>query len=153
MREEQAFRGALHRGPSLLDYKIPTVLEGDFAMAVVGWPFSVDGFVDNLDGLLDSGDDREVLVGDLDELDGLLRAVGVVGGDRGDRIADWTDLVDRQCVLILAYREQPEGHRHVLTGEDGVDAGQRFGGGSVDPGDPGVGPGGSKDLSVEHSRV
>ena len=25
--EEQAFRGALHRGPSLLDYKIPTALE------------------------------------------------------------------------------------------------------------------------------
>jgi CO/xanthine dehydrogenase Mo-binding subunit len=25
--EEQAFRGGLHRGPSLLDYKIPTILE------------------------------------------------------------------------------------------------------------------------------
>ncbi len=25
--EEQSFRGALHSGPSLLDYKIPTVLE------------------------------------------------------------------------------------------------------------------------------
>ncbi len=27
LMEEQAFKGALHRGPSLLDYKIPTVLE------------------------------------------------------------------------------------------------------------------------------
>jgi CO/xanthine dehydrogenase Mo-binding subunit len=27
LMEEQAFRGALHNGPSLLDYKIPTVLE------------------------------------------------------------------------------------------------------------------------------
>ncbi len=27
LMEEQAFRGALHKGPSLLDYKIPTVLE------------------------------------------------------------------------------------------------------------------------------
>jgi len=27
LMEEQAFRGALHDGPSLLDYKIPTVLE------------------------------------------------------------------------------------------------------------------------------
>src|SRR5205085_2044766 len=96
------------------------------------------------------------VVGDLDEVAGVLRDVAALRHHDGDAFADVADLFGRQAAPGVAGGIGTEvGHRVAQLGrlgarDDRHHPGQLSGRGDVDSHDPGVGVGTADDGGVEH---
>ncbi len=108
----------------------------------------VDELPGGLERALDGRDGLERLVGHVDAPGRLPGRLLVEGGHGRDRLADVPDLVNGEGVLVLADREGAEGHREVLSRDDGEDAVHRLGRRRVDVDQPGVGLGAPLDDGV-----
>ena len=95
-------------------------------------------------------DGGELLVGDLDEVDGGSGGLLVDGGDGRDLIAHVADLVRGERHLVLD-EGTPAALEGVLGGHHGPYAGQRLGSGGVDAQDAGVRVGAAEDLAGERA--
>ncbi len=105
------------------------------------------------DGLQHVGDDRQVLVDDLDRLHGG-GCLGLrLGGDGGDRLAVEAHLPDRDHGPV-ADRVAPElvDVGEIAVGEHADDAGHRLGGARVDRDDARVRHRRAQHLAVQHPR-
>src|SRR5207245_9313475 len=82
----------------------------------------VDRAVGMLHGIDSIGERPQRLVLHPDQIERL--GGDLFGGrrDRGDGVANEPHLVERQRVLVLAYRENPERNGEVRPREDGLDA-------------------------------
>ena len=103
--------------------------------------------------LLDGADDGELLVLDVDALQGRQRGRLVLGGDRGDGLAGEADAVDRDDRPV-SDGVAPVGVdiAEVGGGEDADDACHALGLGRVDGDDPRVSDRRAQHLPVRHAR-
>ena len=99
-------------------------LEGDGLLDVGAAVPRVDAMALGCQRALDGKDGIEHLVFDVDETQRRLRGVFADGSYRRHRIPDVADLVHRQRLLVLCGRHDAEFLRHVLAGDDGMDARQ-----------------------------
>ena len=99
-------------------------LEGDGLLDVGAAVPRVDAMVLGCQRRLDGKDGIEHLVIDVDETQRRLGYVLAGGRHRGHGVADVADLVHRQRLLVLGGGHDAELLRHVLAGDDGVDARQ-----------------------------
>ncbi len=99
---------------------------------------------------------RQLFVLDVDELEGVLGEVAVVGDHDRDALAGVAHLVDRQGTPDVGLRVRAEVGQRVEQlrrpgpGDDGVHPGSAFGLGGVDRGDAGVGHGAAEHRGLEH---
>ena len=100
---------------------------------------------------LDVVDDRQLLVLDLDQVDGLLRDLGRERGDGRDGVALVAHVLLAEEVAIL-HEVAVEHVRHVGVGRDGEHAGERLRLGRVEPRDAAVRHAGELELRVQHAR-
>jgi hypothetical protein len=123
--------------------------------AGVGW-LVVDEWRVVGQGLVEAEDGRQLLIVDLDQVDGLLRDIGVHRCDRGHRVTDEADLAHRQDRHVAEDRPElgldVRSRGHVLTREHGVDAWECLCRGRVDARDPRVRCRAPQELGVEHAR-
>jgi hypothetical protein len=124
--------------------------------AVVGLALLVvadDGSA-RLEGLLRGGHRRQRLVVDVDQFEGVVGDVGVLGHHAGDLLALHPDLVGRQHRLGVA-RERRHPCQVVLgeqlAGDDRDHAGERLRRRGVDRIDPGVRQRAAQDRHVQHA--
>ncbi len=100
------------------------------------------------------GDDRQLLVLDLDELDRVGGDVAVVGDDEGDLLALEQHLaVGQHHLLVAGQRRHPVQVQRleVLRRQHGQHAGQGEGGRGVDRGDAGMGVGAAHEVAEQHA--
>ena len=95
-------------------------------------------------------DDRQLLVLDLDQVDGLLRDLGRERGDGGDRVTLVAHVFLAEQVAIL-HEVAVEDVWHVGMRRDGEHTGQRLGLGGVEPRDAAVRHTGELELRVQHA--
>ena len=104
-----------------------------------------------LDLVIDRG---QLLVLGLDQAQRLFGDVRIGGQHHRHRLADVTDLVQRQDRLVVERRavirigDQPE---NILAGDDAMHAGHLLRGTDVDRADAAVGDGAAEDFSVQHA--
>ena len=149
VEEEQVLAHEIGRGEGLLDVaelQVDQLLE--VAAVAVGMNPRL-GMCDRVQRVSD-GTERLVLHGDQVQRGG--RDLLAHGGDAGDGIAHESGLVQGQGVLVLAHREDAEGDRQVLAGQDGLYAGERQCPGRVDANDARVRMRAPQQFGVEHPR-
>ena len=99
-------------------------------------------------------DNRQCLVIDVDQVEGVLRDFGRFGDHDRDRFADIAHLVARNHRSVVEI-EPPGGFCHDLRqvgpGQDGDDTVERQGGRCVDPGDAGMGQRTAQDSPMGHA--
>ncbi len=96
-------------------------------------------------------DDRQLLVLDLDQVDGLLRDLGRERRDGRDGVALVAHVLLAEEVAIL-HEVAVEDVGHVGVGRDGEHAGERLRLGRVEPRDAAVRHAGELELRVQHAR-
>ena len=96
-------------------------------------------------------DDRQLLVLDLDQVDGLLRDLGRERRDGRDGVTLVAHVLLAEEVAIL-HEVAVEHVRHVGVGRDGEHAGERLRLGRVEPRDAAVRHAGELELRVQHAR-
>ena len=99
-------------------------------------------------------DGRQLLELDLDQAGGVGGDVGVVGDDRGDRVADIADDIIGEDRLVTQDRPEdrldPRQRADLRPGQDQPDAGDSARGGHVDPDDARVRRAAADELRMEH---
>ena len=95
--------------------------------------------------------DRQLLVGDVDEIEGGDGGFLVDRRHRGHAVAHIADLVHAEWILVGRPGDDAVGGGHVPAGHHGVHTRKRLGAGGVDRDDPGVGMGAAQDLAVQHA--
>jgi hypothetical protein len=110
----------------------------------------VDARLGSRDGVFDRADRRQRLVVDFDRIERVERRVFVDRGDGGDGVSHVTNAVERERVLVLRHRKDPERDREVPTGRGGDDSGHPERLRHVDAGDPGVSHGRAEEPAVQH---
>ena len=125
-------------------------LEGDLLVDVPLVAVRVDPGLGGRERLLRREDRGQRLVLDLDRVHRVEGGVLVQRRHGGDGVAREADAVQAEGVLVLGDREDPEGDREVLPGQDGDHARHPGRLGEVDPLDPRVRHGRTVDLAEEH---
>ena len=108
-----------------------------------------------LEALLRGDDHRQRVVVDLDQLEGVVGDVGVLGDHAGDLLALHAHLVGGQHGLGVAGQGRHPGQvvlGQQLAGDDRHHPGEGLGGRGVDRVDPGVGDRAAQDRHVQHAR-
>ncbi len=132
---------------------------GAEALHHVGRPIGMDEVDRVLGGQLGVEDRVEDLVGDLDQLAGVLGQVAAVGDDHGDGLTGEAHVAigersqggDRRAEEHGRAQRAVDHRRQVGGGQHRPYAGADTGGGGVDPGDPGPGHVAADERHVAHA--
>ena len=89
----------------------------------------------------------QFFVGDVDEAEGCVCDIRIVGDDGGDLVADESDAIGGRKDRLIDIQVAGALVRNIVAGEDAVDAGQGEGAGGIDVEDARVGTGERRYLS------
>src|SRR6202790_325270 len=146
--EESVFEDFVGFGETVCD-----VAEGqrDAFVDVAFFAVIVNAWLGRGESFFRIGDGGEEVVFDVDEIEGFEGGEFFASDYGGYGIADVTNVIDAEGLLVLTDGEDAVFDGDIFAGEDQIDAGMGLGAGDVDFFDTGVGMRGAEEFAMGHA--